>query len=80
MTKVKIHKITQEAIHSSEIEDEDYYDLDSFVCVGLVEVDGEVTEEELHFADIDDYYEIYKYLQISIDPYEVEMEKISEVE
>ena len=76
MTELKIHKILQEAIHSSEIEDEDYENLDSFVCVGLVEVDGEMSEEELHFADLDDYYEIYKHLQVNIEPYVVEMEKV----
>ena len=76
MTELKIHKILQEAIHSSEIEDEDYENLDSFVCVGLVEVDGEMSEEELHFAVLDDYYDIYKHLQVSIEPYVVEMEKI----
>ena len=76
MTELKIHKILQEAIHSSEIEDEDYENLDSFVCVGLVEVEGEMSEEELHFADLDDYYDIYKHLQVSIEPYVVEMEKV----
>ena len=78
MTELKIHKIIQEAIHSSEIEDEDYENLDSFVCVGLVEVEGEMSEEELHFADLDDYYEIYKHLQVSIEPYVVEMEKVGD--
>ena len=78
MTELKIHKILQEAIHSSEIEDEDYENLDSFVCVGLVEVDGEISEEELYFEDLDDYYDIYKHLQVSIEPYVVEMEKVGE--
>ena len=78
MTELKIHKIIQEAIHSSEIEDEDYENLDSFVCVGLVEVEGEMSEEELHFADLDDYYEIYKHLQVNIEPYVVEMEKVGD--
>ena len=78
MTELKIHKILQEAIHSSEIEDEDYENLDSYVCVGLVEVEGEMSEEELHFADLDDYYDIYKYLQVNIEPYVVEMEKVED--
>jgi len=38
-----------------------------------VEVDGEVSDEELHFETFPEFYEMKAWLDKHIEPYEIEM-------
>jgi hypothetical protein len=72
---LKIHAILEGPYHTHDVIDEDgiYEGMDTYFCLAKVEVNGEVSDEELHFDTFPEFYEIKAWLDKNIEPYEIEM-------
>lgn len=78
---IKVHRIIEGPFHTFDVVDDEgiYEGMDSYFCQALVELpDGTMTEEELHFDEFPDFYEMKAWLDRHIDPYVIEMELISD--
>ena len=73
---LKVHRIIDGPFHSWDVMEDPGgdYEGDFYFCQAIVEVDGEISEEELRFEDFQDFYEARAHLSKSIEPYVIEME------
>lgn len=76
MTEILVHRIIEGPFHSSEVTDDidGDYEGDFYFCQALVEVDGEVSDDEIRFDCLNGFYEMKKHLDSTIDPYVLEAE------
>ena len=73
---IKVHRIIEGPFHTFDVVDGGVYDgMDTYFCLALVEVNGEVSQEELHFDTFPEFYEMKAWLDKHIEPYEIEMEQ-----
>lgn len=72
--KLKIHRVLDGPFSSFDVYDDEDYDGDFWFCNCLIETpDKELSEDELRFDDLDDFYEIKNHLDKHIEPFEQEM-------
>lgn len=75
-SQVKIHRIIEGPFSGFDVDspldevcEEDYY-----FFLALVEIDGELSEEEVFFEDFNYFYEIKAHMDRSIEPYVIDVE------
>ena len=75
-TTIKIRHIIEGPFHSFEVTDDPDgdYDGDFYFCLAKVEVDGQVSDEEIRFNGFNGFYEIKKHLDSTSEPYVLEAE------
>jgi hypothetical protein len=72
---LKVHAILEGPYHTHDVVDDEgmYEGMDTYFCLAKVEVDGEVSDEELHFETFPEFYDMKAWLDKHIEPYEIEM-------
>lgn len=73
---LKIHQIQAGPFHTHDVVDDEgiYAGMDSYFAQCLVEIDGNTSSEELHFDQFPDFYKMKRHLELSTEPYVLEMD------
>ena len=77
-TTLKVHHIIEGPFHSFDVTDDPDgdYEGDFYFCLAKVEVDRQISDEELRFDQFPDFYQMKAHLDKHVEPYEIEMEWI----